>query len=107
MLCKLIDARALVVQGEEEGPGDILDEELQKQLNEIADYDSDDAIQPTAAAGQFLSLCIVQPLLFPQKPHILVQACLASHVSINLPQLVCCMTLGRELQLFAPLHSVL
>ena len=28
------------VQGEEEGPGDILDEELQQQLNEIADYES-------------------------------------------------------------------
>ena len=35
------------MQGEEEGPGDILDEELQKQLNEIADYDSGDEAQPT------------------------------------------------------------
>lgn len=35
------------VQGEEEAPGDILDEELQKQLNEIADYDSADEAQPT------------------------------------------------------------
>lgn len=42
---------ALVVQGEDEGPGDILDEELQKQLNEIADYDSDDATQPASATG--------------------------------------------------------
>ena len=47
----VIDARALVVQGEEEGPGDILDEELQEQLNEIAEYDSDEATQPTAAAA--------------------------------------------------------
>lgn len=62
----MVDVRALAVQGEEEGPGEILDEELQKQLNEIADYDSDDATQPTAAAGQcshdcshrgFVSLC--------------------------------------------------
>ncbi len=35
------------VQGEEEGPGDILDEELQEQLNEMADYDSSDEAQPT------------------------------------------------------------
>lgn len=41
-----------MMQGEDEGPGDILDEELQKQLNEIADYDSDDAIQPASATGE-------------------------------------------------------
>lgn len=50
-----------MVQGEEEGPGDILDEELQKQLNEIADYDSDDATQPTAAAGQLLWVAVIVP----------------------------------------------
>lgn len=48
--------RALVVQGEDEGPGDILDEELQKQLNEIADYDSDDATQPASATGETYSV---------------------------------------------------
>ena len=42
----------LLLQGEEEGPGDILDEELQKQLNEIADYDSGDEVQPASGAGQ-------------------------------------------------------
>ena len=37
------------VQGEEEGSGDILDEELQQQLNEMADYTSGDEEHP---AGQ-------------------------------------------------------
>lgn len=45
-----------MVQGEDEGPGDILDEELQKQLNEIADYDSDDATQPASATGETYSV---------------------------------------------------
>lgn len=47
----------LGVQGEEEGPGDILDEELQKQLNEIADYDSGDEPQPTLQGKLKLTPC--------------------------------------------------
>ena len=66
---------ALVVQGEEEGPADILDEELQKQLNEIADYDSDDATQPTAAAGQLHQHHAA--IFVPTEAFLLVQACLA------------------------------
>lgn len=45
------------VQGEEEGPGDILDEELQKQLNEIADYDSGDEAQPVIQGKLNLTPC--------------------------------------------------
>ena len=37
-------------QDEDDGPGDILDEELQKQLNEMADYDSADEEEPAAAS---------------------------------------------------------
>lgn len=38
-------------QDEDDGPGDILDEELQKQLNEMADYDSADEAEESAAAS--------------------------------------------------------
>lgn len=38
-------------QDEDDGPGDILDEELQKQLNEMADYDSADEAEEPAAAS--------------------------------------------------------
>ncbi len=36
------------MQDEDDGPGDILDEELQKQLNEMADYDSGNEEEPAA-----------------------------------------------------------
>lgn len=39
----------MLVQDEDEGPGDILDEELQKQLNQMADYDSANEEEPVAA----------------------------------------------------------
>lgn len=42
------------VQGEE-GPVDILDEELQQQLNEIADYDSGNEQHEEQPAGQISS----------------------------------------------------
>lgn len=37
-------------QDEEDGPGDILDDELQRQLNEMADYDSANEEDPAAAS---------------------------------------------------------
>ncbi len=36
-------------QDEDDGPGDILDDELQRQLNEMADYDSANEEDPAAA----------------------------------------------------------
>ena len=37
-------------QDEDDGPGDILDDELQRQLNEMADYDSANEEDPAAAS---------------------------------------------------------
>lgn len=36
-------------QDEDDGPGDILDDELQRQLNEMADYDSANEEDPVIA----------------------------------------------------------
>lgn len=54
------------VQGEEEAPGDILDEELQKQLNEIADYDSADEAQPTIEGQIHWTTCRRHQMVLPR-----------------------------------------
>ena len=59
------------VQNEDEGPADILDDDLQQQLNEMADYNSDEEEkqQPStsqADAGKHASmlLCLLAQLCF-------------------------------------------
>lgn len=40
------------VQNEDEGPADILDDELQQQLNELADYNSDEEEKQQPSTSQ-------------------------------------------------------
>lgn len=44
-------SKLIAAQDEEEGPTDILDDNLQQQLNEMADYNSDeeDNMQPSSS----------------------------------------------------------